>query len=67
MSKKLVELWSKSVLDNTNTPMNWQDAANSFAIKIICEITDIIWEHPSIYKSTKFDLDDKILRRFYNE
>ena len=42
MNERIQELWRQAVLNNTKTPMNFQDAANEFAELIVQECIDII-------------------------
>ena len=37
MNERIQELWRQAVLNNTKTPMNFQDAANEFAELIVQE------------------------------
>jgi hypothetical protein len=37
MNERINELWRQAVLNNTKTPMNFQDAANEFAELIVKE------------------------------
>ena len=37
MNERIRELWRQAVLDNTKTPMNFQDAADEFAELIVRE------------------------------
>lgn len=41
MNNVIRELWRQAVLDNTKTPMNFQDAADEFAELILFECTKI--------------------------
>ena len=43
MNERIKELWRQAVLNNTKTPMNFQDAADEFAELIVreCAITVI--------------------------
>jgi len=42
MNERIRELWRQAVLNNTKTPMNFQDAADEFAELIVQECIDII-------------------------
>ena len=37
MNERIRELWRQAVLNNTKTPMNFQDAADEFAELIVAE------------------------------
>jgi len=41
MNERIQELWRQAVLNNTKTPMNFQDAANEFADLIVWECMKI--------------------------
>jgi len=41
MNERIQELWRQAVLNNTKTPMNFQDAANEFADSIVWECMKI--------------------------
>lgn len=42
MNERIRELWRQAVLNNTKTPMNFQDAADEFAELIIKEVHYVI-------------------------
>ena len=42
MNERIQELWRQAVLNNTKTPMNFQDAANEFTELIVKECLAII-------------------------
>ena len=37
MNERIRELWAQCVIKHTKTPMNWQDAADEFALLIVKE------------------------------
>ena len=41
MNERIRELWRQAVLNNTKTPMNFQDAADEFAELLIKKCADI--------------------------
>ena len=41
MNERIQELWRQAVVNNTKTPMNFQDAANEFAELIVRECASI--------------------------
>lgn len=41
---KLKQMWMDSVLENTETNMNWQVVADAFAEKILDAVEDIVIE-----------------------
>ena len=41
MNERIKELWRQAVLNNTKTPMNFQDAANEFAELIVRECIEL--------------------------
>ena len=48
MNERIRELWRQAVLNNTKTPMNFQDAADEFALLIIRECAnhcDLLLDH----------------------
>ena len=44
MNERIRELWRQAVLNNTKTPMNFQDAADAFARLIVKECISIVEE-----------------------
>jgi hypothetical protein len=42
MNERIQELWRQAVLNNTKTPMNFQDAANEFAELIVRECIEVV-------------------------
>ena len=44
MNERIRELWRQAVLNNTKTPMNFQDAADEFARLIVQECISIVEE-----------------------
>lgn len=42
MNERILELWRFSVLNNTKTPMNWQNAADEFFLLITEELVKLI-------------------------
>ena len=43
MNERIRELWKQAVLNNTKTPMNFQDAADEFAKTLIEECELAFW------------------------
>lgn len=69
MNERIRELWRQAVLNNTKTPMNFQDAADEFALLIIRECRDIVdatrdqaiedgWNVDEAMSTAMFDIED---------
>jgi len=55
MNERIRELWRQAVLNNTKTPMNFQDAADEFAVLMTNEFIGILRSEIAIvehYRST---------------
>ena len=68
MNERIRELWRQAVLNNTKTPMNFQDAADEFAELIIKQCAKSLWTeecHTSDLALEEFERNSaKIKERF---
>jgi hypothetical protein len=66
MNERIRELWRQAVLNNTKTPMNFQDAADEFAELIVRECAMVAWQHTPDTEELEYShlIKDKILANF---
>ena len=57
MNERIRELWRQAVLNNTKTPMNFQDAADEFAKLVVRECMDIAHNVGNISEPDDWALD----------
>ena len=65
MNEQIREMWRQAVLNNTKTPMNFQDVADQFASLIVKKCANIVWDEAEKTMSSEVnDAGYKIIEYF---